>query len=1052
MVGRLADWSLRKAFVASVCCLIAFQEDLYDLVTFGGKHTIAPAFIGFVSVMVHDETLGATCRHGWSCLLGCMCAVIIVWLILAILLPSSSPYAALPLLALSTFCYDYMGFASAMGKKVGISLIAMFLVSNDLIRYTELTHPIYQTLYIAFDVLVGVIIAVSATLLPPSRMAGVDFGKQAKFGASAMARVFEDLVIGWQHQPYSEPGRTEKADVTDSDAVALFMDRTKSTDPYSRWRRFKVFWRCLMALKGAIRTPGPHELAWLHTSRAQIREENRALRAELVEFVYEKLSVMALRIDEAKWGPLRLEAMAIYTPFLRLLKRLLLVTTVMERQLALMDNLIRGDKNGTTCAIFGSFHASPAFRSSLRAYTSALTTALLSLADFFAAKARGKGEEAYGGIPGILARLRESIQELRRLYEAFDQAYYDARIHVYYRKRLPISSPVFMNMNGFLYYNGWTVSLIENFVNDCDNFYAMGEDRAFNYFCALLGDMVRDQSPYFAFWNDRGELDPPLKLRRRLLSSLTLAMSMPIGGYYGLAAGRQQPFMAAFTIAYLSGGSVTGMNLVTSINRALGTVLACIYTLLVILCVDGIEARGDGGAADANIFISIAVILFQVPCTLLRAQPILSYTGTVASFSSILLLLSGSALNSSVAIDRIIDTFVGIIIFLSLELAVSTTDSEFILLEDLADTTAGIDERFSHFLRGFQAESGEGGTGVADGATRNSHGQSHSEPDFSVKRVLLTYNDAEPASFFRVEKLPRRYLENALSQLQGCHQGISSLSMIHGLDSHGKGNDKGNKSDAGLRRSMHVLLRPLLPPLHRLRFVLHKTCLQLRKSFLRLSVRTRSPLLLKTFMAQLRHVARSVSTRRGDGAGSRADTEAKSLSIPTPCPTLSASSIKALFYDEADAGACVGSTISATIQGSLSGFQGAGEEDSEEIEEETHEHDRPGNQTEGWSGGILEELERGQDALFSAFEQAVSSLQRVPSQADLTRVGDVEDLGEGESPARGMSMTNAEAKAVAAYLSGTSEIISNLKALTISVRKMESYRVIRLGARCKKHF
>ena len=79
-----------------------------------------------------------------------------------------------------------------------------------------------------------------------------------------------------------------------------------------------------------------------------------------------------------------------------------------------------------------------------------------------------------------------------------------------------------MNMNGFLYYNGWTTSFIEDFVNDCEKCYSAGEVTCINYLLALLRDMLPDQRPYFAFWNKEGKLDVSVKLRRRLLSSFTL--------------------------------------------------------------------------------------------------------------------------------------------------------------------------------------------------------------------------------------------------------------------------------------------------------------------------------------------------------------------------------------------------------------------------------------------------------------------------------------------------------------------------------------------------
>ncbi len=45
---------------------------------------------------------------------------------------------------------------------------------------------------------------------------------------------------------------------------------------------------------------------------------------------------------------------------------------------------------------------------------------------------------------------------------------------------------------------------------------------------------------------------------------------------YGLNVENDQPFLAAFTMAYLTGGVVSGANIVTSLNRAAGTVFAAV--------------------------------------------------------------------------------------------------------------------------------------------------------------------------------------------------------------------------------------------------------------------------------------------------------------------------------------------------------------------------------------------------------------------------------------------------------------------------------------------
>ena len=66
-----------------------------------------------------------------------------------------------------------------------------------------------------------------------------------------MAHVFEDLVVVWQHQLYDEAVVTSfpkrSADSVDQSPSVTGDEITITC---SRWRRFKVFWRCVMALAG----------------------------------------------------------------------------------------------------------------------------------------------------------------------------------------------------------------------------------------------------------------------------------------------------------------------------------------------------------------------------------------------------------------------------------------------------------------------------------------------------------------------------------------------------------------------------------------------------------------------------------------------------------------------------------------------------------------------------------------------------------------------------------------------------------------------------------
>jgi hypothetical protein len=58
---------------------------------------------------------------------------------------------------------------------------------------------------------------------------------------------------------------------------------------------------------------------------------------------------------------------------------------------------------------------------------------------------------------------------------------------------------------------------------------------------------------------------------QRLNTSLKVALSMSIGAYYGVQLERPNASLAAVTIAFLAGGAVSGINVVTCINRAAGT-------------------------------------------------------------------------------------------------------------------------------------------------------------------------------------------------------------------------------------------------------------------------------------------------------------------------------------------------------------------------------------------------------------------------------------------------------------------------------------------------
>ncbi|KAJ1437291.1 hypothetical protein B484DRAFT_392805, partial [Ochromonadaceae sp. CCMP2298] len=158
--------------------------------------------------------------------------------------------------------------------------------------------------------------------------------------------------------------------------------------------------------------------------------------------------------------------------------------------------------------------------------------------------------------------------------------------------------------------------------------------------------------------------------------SLKVALAIALAAAYGILERRPQPALAAFTIAYLSGGAVSGINVMTSINRAVGTAVACVYVILVVFIID------DWSSPIArHLVIGGAAVAFQLPATYCRTYPLYSYSGTVAGFTVVLLLIDPEV-DTDLSVNRIIDTYVGVAIYLVVEFALFATFTEAQLVAD----------------------------------------------------------------------------------------------------------------------------------------------------------------------------------------------------------------------------------------------------------------------------------------------------------------------------------------------------------------------------------
>eukprot|EP01033_Poteriospumella_lacustris_P009818 gene9818-7026_t len=185
-------------------------------------------------------------------------------------------------------------------------------------------------------------------------------------------------------------------------------------------------------------------------------------------------------------------------------------------------------------------------------------------------------------------------------------------------------------------------------------------------------------------------------IEERLKSAFTVAVAMTMAGAFGIYADRPQTVMTSFTIAYLAGGSVSGVNIMACLNRAAGTVIACVYAVTVVYVMELSSMQRAPGIA--RLFVACAIVGFQYPATYIRSFPLYSYTGTCAGFTVALLLIEyfdQSEFTVTIAVNRIIDTFIAVFIYLVVELGFFAQMSEATLLAILTKVVAGIDQRFS---------------------------------------------------------------------------------------------------------------------------------------------------------------------------------------------------------------------------------------------------------------------------------------------------------------------------------------------------------------------
>ena len=231
--------------------------------------------------------------------------------------------------------------------------------------------------------------------------------------------------------------------------------------------------------------------------------------------------------------------------------------------------------------------------------------------------------------------------------------------------------------------------------------------------------------------------------------SIIFSLSIVLAGVYGLYSNTTTDVsLAAFTIAYLHGSAVLGGNVITSLGRSMGTVVASVYAIIILQVVQGL-------GAELNLWIrGVATVLFQLPATYLRTYSFYGYAGTVAGFTTAILLLAKNP-TIFIATQRVIDTYIGVTIYILGQLILGASFSEDEMLNIIENTVNGLEHHFLKFRQGMLSDDDES---AFDDRIACLH---EIQPTTNAKHDIVKYISKEP-SLWRPKPFRRALLDEFL--------------------------------------------------------------------------------------------------------------------------------------------------------------------------------------------------------------------------------------------------------------------------------------------------
>ena len=739
-------------------------------------------------VLVKELTYGGTLANCWYCINGSFFATLASWTAIEIIYSNSSIsyYDTFPLALffqlILVFCYQYLELP-IMAKRLSISIIVLNLISPS----PRDAKAIWGQFC---SVLLGCAVGLVGTLFPFPIIASREVRERINYGTHCVSSLLEDSIRFWLLLPFSSATDDRINDSAMSAHVILHHDRfswsSRSDSVHCRnkyWVKLRLIVRVLSLWK-RLKCSG------IGFAQRPYNRSGHFLRLEVVSYLENSLRVVTARQLEARFGPNREHVIFQYDKYVKLMQDLLLIVNAMENFIDSMNCTPEAS------AVYQAYFSRPEFRKKLFLLIENVKVSLASISASLLHMHEQRDTQSE-----LSYRIIRALSCMLRARDSFDEEYFRCRRVLYYgeceidstsqgtskkrsRDTVPFNSDVVLQMNSFLFLVDTICQLIVTFVSFDDMIgiaSTVGGGNALEHKMdvtrtvkALIVDLFPPQSHLFKWIQCGVHCSIPPAIVTRLRMSVSVAASMVIAGVYGFYGARPQPALAAFTISFLAGGPAAGASIVTSLNRSFGTVVASVYCILVVFIIRTWESE-----AAKNVFILFAVTIFQLPATYVRTFPISGYAGTVAGFTVPILLLSSHA-GTQEAVDRIIDTYVGVAIYLLVELSCNARFTETILLENVGVAFEGFTDLFRQFfnnLDSFLESSLDSDRVKASASSPRPPVASFGALRGMIEqqRTMIMFSAAEP-SVFRPPPFPRQFYEEIVARQEEALRNLQIMS------------------------------------------------------------------------------------------------------------------------------------------------------------------------------------------------------------------------------------------------------------------------------------